>query len=328
MIFEKYYFNGYANNNRYLNNSKNYWDENKNPRVKNIILIEDINKILLSLINDNIIVMPDSTNINNVILELSSIYYNMVSNRRLWVYPDANWTFENIAITFINSYIYVLTDVVNNLLIKYYPYNIDNFKVNIDDINITSKKHLYNDYSNSLNNKIERGISNTNGSDKTETIDTDNSNIVNDVYLSPQDTGVKPTTQSSNIMNRNNPPQSSKNMGVPEVSPNVNNSFTTSTNVETLGSTNTSSNISNIENVSVNNIVNNDVKNDVNLGVKTDSDTNYNNNNSIDLTNILTRLFNNNKDMILNSIDEYMKPYYLKHRICKLYDFKGREIFD
>ena len=328
MIFEKYYFNGYANNNRYLNNSKNYWDENKNPRVKNVIIIEDINKILLSLINDNIIVMPDSTNINNVILELSSIYYNMVSNRRLWVYPDVNWTFENIAITFINSYIYILTDVVNNLLIKYYPYNIDNFKVNIDDINITSKKHLYNDYSNSLNNKIERGINNTNSSDKTEIIDTDNSNTVNDVYLSPQDSGVKPTSQSSNIMNRVNPPQSSKNMGVPEVSPNVNGSFTTSTNVEVLGSTNTSSNISNIENVSVNNIINNDVKNDVNLGVKTDSDTNYNNNNSIDLTNILTRLFNNNKDMILNSIDEYMSPYYLKHRICKLYNFKGSEIFD
>jgi len=89
-------------------------------------------------------------------------------------------------------------------------------------------------------NKISEENSGS-GSDTVNSRSTSNTTNVNDMFQSPQDQGVLPSRQSADLMNRTNDFQDPSNMGVEELSPNGNPAFTTVTQNNFEGNTDTNS---------------------------------------------------------------------------------------
>lgn len=338
--------------NRYVNDSNAFWREELHARIENL---PDIRTKVKSLVDEkitsNVWGFPvDEQSISNtreIFYGIVTDYFMFVAGRRVWVYTETSgyWTEEKIIDTISYAFIMALWDIGSNLLIENYPLVADDLRHRSGRTHSNDGRETYHDSLNKLNtsdkkytqqdntrNKIMEENSGT-GSDTTDGRTTSNTTNIQDNFLSPQDQGVTPSKQSDKVMNRNDF-QSPDNMGVEEVSPHGNPSFTTATtntfegDTSTVkeGRTSTSRDLHNRvdekDYVESNDTTESAVQGENNVGSKATNDTGHERQETLDMSGVLQSFYNIFKDTLLMEIDNRMIPYFLNMRIARFTDHR------
>lgn len=197
-IFERNYQR--VSTNRFVVDSPRFWRPEFNPRFKDIFTIHDFYYIL-NIVNNNLSFKFDNEFINI----LTQMFYNYFADYRFAVIPCKN---PNAKEQFLSDFYFILLDILGQLSFKQYPLDQDDFndvsnhaetakndstKIGTEENNKQSnKQQTSQDYTSDTDiyNNTSTNAQNTN-----ETID-QNSKSVSDVFMSPQNQGVKPTTKN------------------------------------------------------------------------------------------------------------------------------------
>lgn len=245
--------------NRYVSDYKAFWREELHARVDNLqpLISNFCEDIVRDKITNNIWGFPvdeqSVPNAEDVFLHIIDDYWEFVKGRRVWVYTETNgyWTEGKIINTISYAFIMALWDIGSQMLVDNYPLVEDDLRLRYGKTHSDDLRQTYHDSINKLDtgdkkythhinerNKIHESTD-TEASDTTNSRSTSNSTTVNDVFLSPQNQGVSPSSQSARVMNHGGGFESPENHGVAEVVPNGNPGFTTNTSNLIEGSTDT-----------------------------------------------------------------------------------------
>lgn len=346
--------------NRYVRDSNSYWREELHARVENLPKIKTIAKnVIDERITHNVWGFPvDEQSVSNtreVFYDIINDYLMFVAGRRVWSYTEANgyWTEDKISSTFAYALIAKLWDIGDQLLIENYPLVADdlrlrsgrtyskdereNFHNSINKLGTASKQYTQHD---NTRNKIIEGTD-VASSDTSNERSTSNVTNIEDTFLSPQNQGVKPSSQSANIMDRTDGFQTPDNMGVEEVTPHGNSGFTTATvntfsgdtSTNETGHTNTSktshSRVDERDFVEGNESTENSIDGENNIGAKVGNDTGHEREETLDVAGVLQSFYNLFKERLINELDNYMLPYYLNMKIARFTDHRiNRKEYD
>ena len=338
--------------NRYVNDSNSFWREELHARVENLPeMFEIISAIIAERIEDNVWGFPvDEQSEPNTLAVFNDItldYLKLIAGRRVWVYTETNgyWTEEKITEIFSYAFIGALWDIGSDLLISNYPLVADDLKLRSGKVNSSDERQTYHDSVNELStgdklnteeaNTRNKIIENNDGasSDTTNGRTTSNTPNIQDTFLSPQDQGVTPSSQSSKVMGRNDF-QSPDNMGVEEVSPHGNPSYTTSTTNNFAGDTSTVEEGRTATSKNAHNRA--DEKDEINsqaskessanaannVGGKATNETGIERNETLDIAGILKSFYDLFSEDLLMKIDNRMSPYFLNFKIARYTDHR------
>lgn len=346
--------------NRFVIDSNSYWKEELHPRVeylRNDISVKVDNKIQLNL-SQKVWGFPvdeqTTSNAFEVLGFFTEQYLDMVNNRRLWVYTetDGYWTEQKIAEAYSAGLIAHMWDIVQDLLIKYYPLVADDLRLRSGKTATSDKRETYHDSVSKVDtadktytqhdntrNKIAEQTDNS-GSDTTNSRSTNNATTINDVFLSPQNQGVKPSSQSNLVMNHGGGFESPENHGVAEVTPNGNAGFTTSTSNVFEGSTDTvaegrtstnktgHSRVDERDYLEGNATFETGTAGENNLGARTANDNEVERYETLDIVGVLKNFKDLYSDTLMLELDNRMLPYYLNMKISRFKDHRiGREYY-
>jgi hypothetical protein len=375
--------------NRYVTDINSFWREELHARVENIPNLQEfILQIISQRIQSNVWGFPvDEQSISNTQAVFNSLvldYFTFIQGRRVWVFTelDGYWTEDKIKTTFGSAFIMALWDIGSQLLIDNYPLVEDDLRHRTGRTSSADKRQNYHDSHNKLetgdnrenyhdsHNKLNTGdrkftkqdntrnkISEQNDGVSSQTIDgrtTSNTTNVQDVFNSPQDQGILPSSQSESIMNRDNEFQDPSNMGVEELTPNGNPNFTTMTQNSFEGSTDTNkegrqntskdfhnrtdendyigadetttSDIEGINNIGAKTGSNSNTQGINNIGAKVENDTLHLREEVLDISAVLQNFYDLFSERLLMEIDNRMLPYFLNMRIARFNDHRiGRK---
>lgn len=347
-------------NNRYVIDSNCYWCEELHPRIENLSgIIDKIKLIVNERINDNIWGFPvdeqSITNTQEVFYTIINDYFNLIKGRRTWVYTETEgyWTEEKIGDTIAYAFIIGLWDIGKNMLIENYPLvpddlrhrsgkthsydNRETYQDNTNKLNTASKQYTQQD---STRNKIMEENNGT-GTDTTDSRNTSNKTNINDSFLSPQDQGVTPSGHSADLMNRTEPFQTPDNMGVEELKPNGNPSFTTATNNQFEADTSTikegrastsrdtHNRVDEKEYVEGNDTQESAMQAENNVSAKAGNDTGHERQEVLDISGVLQGFYDIFKNQLLLKIDNRMLPFFLNMSIARFTDHRiGRGYYE
>lgn len=339
--------------NRYVTDSNSYWREELHARIENLPNITSEAKAIIDQrITDNVWGFPvDEQNVSNtkqVFYGVLNDYFQFVAGRRVWVYTETEgyWTEEKITTTIAYAFIMALWDIGEQLLIQNYPLVADDLRTRSGKTFSNDNRETYHDSINKLGtaskqftqhdntrNKIMENTD-TASSDTANERSTSNNTNIQDTFLSPQNQGVTPSSQSSKVMNRTGGFQTPDNMGVEEVSPHGNPSFTTATTNTFNGETNTNeegrtSTAKNTHNridekdyVEGNETAESEVQGENNVGAKVANDTGTEREETLNIADVLTTLYDISKDRLLMELDNRMLPFYLNMKIARFKDHR------
>ena len=186
-----------ATRNRYIVDSRSFWHEGLHPRVRDLDILG-----LEDRINSNVdsgfwlLPLPETSEFDFKLLlnAFTQDYINMVELRRLSRRPSDGLTIIDIDKEFTSYIIAIMWDIVNGLLLNFYPLEYDDFKVRTgktysnDDRETT---HNNNNYLNSEDSRNSKDFVNN----SLQSGDTRNSK---DYYNSDILTGDEVTTNSNN----------------------------------------------------------------------------------------------------------------------------------
>lgn len=339
--------------NRFVIDSNAYWKEELHARIEylpNIVSI--IERNIDQKITDNIWGFPvDEQSTNNskeVLYAILHDYFNFVAGRRVWVYTEVNgyWTEERITYTIAHAFILALWDIGSQLLIDNYPLVADDLRLRSGRTHSNDNRETYHDSLNKLNTADKKYTQHDNtrnkimeenvgvGSDTTDGRTTSNTTGIQDSYMSPQDQGVKPSSQSDSVMNRTGGFQTPDNMGVEEVSPNGDPKFTTATvnnfegDTSTIKEGRTSANrdlhnrVDERDRLEGNETVESAIQGDNNVGAKVGNDTGAEREETLDMSGVLQSFYNIFKDRLIMELDNRMLPYFLNMKIARFTDHR------
>lgn len=344
--------------NRYVTDSNSYWREELHPRIEN--LYETITEYCYSEVNlnitQNIWTFPvDEQSVSNakeIFYQIINDYFIFVSGRRTWVYTETEgyWTQERIATTIAYAFIMALWDIGKQFLIKYYPLVADDLRIRSGKTFSNDNRETYHDSLNKLNTTDKKYTQHDNtrnkiaeentgvGSDTTDGRTTSNTTNIQDSFLSPQDQGVLPSSQSEKVMSRVEGFQTPDNMGVEEVTPNGNPGFTTATTNTFEGDTSTvkegrtSTNrdmhnrVDERDYIEGNETAESASQGENNIGAKVGNDTGTEREETLDTSKALQDYYDLTKDRLLLEIDNRMLPFYLNMKIARFTDHRiGRK---
>ena len=347
-------------NNRYVTDSNSFWREELHARVEYLpAIVSKAQSIIDERISHNVWGFPvDEQSISNtqhVFYDVLTDYFNFVAGRRVWVYTetDGYWTEERISKTIAYAFITSLWDIGSNLLIDNYPLVADDLRLRGGKTFANDNRETYHDSLNKANtadkkytqhDNTRNKIMETNegsGSDTTNGRTTSNTTNIQDTFLSPQNQGVTPSSQSAKIMQRQQGFQTPDNMGVEEVSPHGNAAFTTATTNNFSGDTSTAEEGRTSTNKDLHNRVDERdylegnetaeslTQGENNVGAKVGNDTGTERNETLDTASVLQSFFNIFKERLLMEIDNRMLPYFLNMKIARFTDHRmGREYYD
>jgi len=348
--------------NRYVVDSNTLWSEELHPRIENLPILNIIIPLIEERIKLNIWNFPvdeqSIENTRNILYFFALDYFNFVAGRRTAKYTQTYgyWTEKKITYEIAQAFINILWDYVNNLLIDNYPLVSDDLRHRTGKNYSGDLRETHHDNTNKLNTASQKATTHQVDNEKSlinqDAItsnsiisrDTTNNVDINDTFLSPQDQGVKPSTQSTNVLGeeiitkdfeKKDNFQNPDNMGVKEIINNaINADFTTTTNVVNSANTSTSSNNtagttkSNQQNLIQGESVNANVQDSTikevnnNLGAKAQNNTFVERFEDLNMSSVLTEFYNLFKDRLMLEIDNRMLPYYLNMKINRFVDFR------
>lgn len=346
--------------NRYVTDSNSYWREELHARVENLPTIRTKAQALIDeRVAHNVWGFPvdeqSTSNTKEVFTDILNDYLGFVAGRRVWNYTETNgyWTEEKISDVFAHSLIIKLWDIGNEMLIDNYPLVADDLRLRSGKTHSNDARETYHDSVNKLGTASRQYTQHDNTRNKimehddTATSDTNNarstsnSTNIQDTFLSPQNQGVSPSSQSARVMNRTGGFQTPDNMGVEEVSPNGNPAFTTATNNTFNGETNTNEEGSTGTTKTLHNRVDerdflegnetaeSTIDGENNVGAKVGNDTGHERQEVLDIVGTLQSFYNLFKDRLLMELDNSMLPYYLNMKISRYKDHRiGRVEYD
>lgn len=186
--------------NRYVVDSPRFWRPEFHPRFKDIFTIDDFKEIIIKV--NNTLSFP----ITDEFIEDITLYlFNWFSGQRFVGIPDKNPLLPK---QFLSELYFVLLDTLSQFSLQSYQLGDDDFNVvtNKADTGKKDNTQLTTDELLETNTNIDTYLnSDTNSTfanqntNAVENIDEDNENNgkqVSDVFLSPQNQGVTPTTVS------------------------------------------------------------------------------------------------------------------------------------
>lgn len=345
--------------NRYVTDSNCFWREELHPRIDNLqpLISNKCEDVMKVRITDNIWGFPvdeqSTANAQDVFLRIIEDYFQFVKGRRTWVYTetDGYWTEENIVNTIAYAFVMGLWDIGKEMLIHNYPLVQDDLRYRSGRTHMGDERQTYHDSLNKVgtgsrqytehDNERNKIMENTDsaGSDTQNSRATNNTTTINDVFLSPQNQGVTPSKQSTNVMNHGGGFESPENHGVAEVTPNgQNGAFTTNTSNVIEGSTDTvadgrtstnrnaHSRVDENDYLEGNETFESDTGAENNVGAKTKNDSEHERQETLDVAGVLQSFYDIFKDRLLMEIDNRMLPYYLNMKIARFTDHRiGRK---
>lgn len=338
--------------NRYVTDSNAFWREELHPRIANLQpqinnLCEDI---IVEKITDNVWGFPvdeqSTSNTLDVFLHIINDYWAFVDGRRTWVYTetDGYWTEENIVRTLVYAFVMALWDIGKQMLVDNYPLVEDDLRHRSGITHSNDKRETYHDSASRLatgeekytereneRNKILESTDST-GSDTSNSRSTNNATTINDMYQSPQDQGVLPSKQSDRVMSHTPEFDRPEERGVAEVVPNGNPKFTTMTQNEFAGSTDTSAEgrtstsrdaharVDEKDNVNAHNVNTSELGAENNVGAKAENDTGIQRQETLDMSGVLQSFYDIFKDRLFMELDNRLLPYFLNMKISRFTD--------
>ena len=209
--------------NRFVVDSPRFWREELHPRFKDIFEVQDF-KGILQAVNGKV-----SFSLNDTFIDqLAQRFYHYFSGYRFAVIPGKN---PQSPEQFLADFYFTLLDYFNQFSFTNYPLDEDDFNV-VGNEAFTGKKDNTKLHTDEHNNSGNRNTTTVDFSEHGEMQNTNNSTVenadeqgetnaveVNDVFLSPQNQGVSPTTANT------------KHQGVDGVTPPGGAGFTTNTQV-------------------------------------------------------------------------------------------------
>lgn len=339
--------------NRYVTDSNSFWREELHARVENL---PDIKVIAQAVIDERIqhnvwgfpVDEQTTSNTKEVFYDILNDYLMFVAGRRVWSYTETNgyWTEEKISSTIAYALVMKLWDIGNEMLIDNYPLVADDLRMRSGKTHSNDARETYHDSVNRLGtaskqytqhdntrNKILEGTD-VAGSNTNNERSTSNTTNIEDTFLSPQNQGVTPSSQSAKIMNRTDGFQTPDNMGVEEVTPHGNPGFTTATvntfNGDTStvenGQTNTSktahSRVDERDFLEGNETAESTIDGENNVGAKVGNDTGTERQEVLDIVGTLQSFYDLFKDRLLMELDNSMLPYFLNMKISRFTDHR------
>lgn len=339
--------------NRYVTDSNSYWREELHARVENLPAIKTIAKSVVDQkITDNIWGFPvdeqSTSNTKEVFYHLIDDYLAFVAGRRVWNYTETQgyWTEERISSTIAYAMIMKLWDLGNEILIDNYPLVADDLRLRSGRTHINDARETYHDSVNKLGTASRQFTQHDNtrnkimehtavaASDTNNERTTSNTTNIEDTFLSPQNQGVTPSSQSAKVMNRTDGFQTPDNMGVEEVTPHGNPGFTTATvntfNGDTStaesGQTHTSgeghNRVDERDYLEGNETAESTIDGENNVGAKAMNDSGKVREETLDTSGVLQSFYNLFKDRLLMELDNLMLPYFLNMKISRFTDHR------
>lgn len=372
--------------NRYVTDSNSYWREELHPRIENLqpILSNYCEDMVRDRIQTNIWGFPvdeqSVANAEDVFIAIIDDYFEFVKGRRTWAYTETQgyWTEAKITNTIAYAFIMALWDIGRNMLITNYPLVEDDLRLRYGKTHSDDERQTYHDSLNHVQTNDERDTQHESksklntgderltdhdntrnkiheatdsaGSSTANSRSTNNTTTVVDVFLSPQNQGVTPSSQSANVMNHGGGFERPENHGVAEVTPNGNPGFTTNTSNTFEGSTDTNAEGTTVTNreghsrvderdyvrgrgtttsetEGQNNVTAN-AKNasekgaENNVGAKARNETGHERQETLDIADVLQNFYNLFKDHLMLAIDNRMLPYFLNMKISRFTDHR------
>lgn len=340
--------------NRYVTDSNSYWREELHARVEYLqpMLNNICEDMVIQKVTNNVWGFPvdeqSVSNTHDVFLNIINDYFSFVAGRRVWVYTetDGYWTEEKITNTIAMAFIMGLWDIGKDMLIENYPLVADDLRLrsgrthsnderetkhdSINKLGTASKQYTQHDNTRNKIMQEDIGI----GSDTTDSRNTSNTTNIQDSFMSPQDQGVKPSSQSDTVMNRTGGFQTPDNMGVEEVKPNGNPLFTTATVNNFEGDTSTIKEGRTSANRDMHNRVDEKdylegnmteesaIDGENNVGARAKNDTGHEREETLDISGVLQNFYNIFKERLFMELDNRMLPYYLNMSIARFKDHR------
>lgn len=339
--------------NRFVIDSNAYWKEELHARVEYLTdIVPKIKEIIDQKITDNIWGFPvdeqSTSNSKEVLYSLVTDYFYFVAGRRVWAYTETQgyWTEEKISETIAYAFVMALWDIGKQLLVNNYPLVADDLRLRSgkthsnderetkhDNLNkVGTGSEQYTQHDNTRNKIIEEnaGV----GSDTTDGRTTSNTTEIQDTFLSPQDQGVLPSSQSDKIMNRTSGFQTPDNMGVEEVKPNGDAKFTTATTNNFGGDTSTvkegrtstskdtHTRVDERDFLEGNETFASDTVAENNVGGRAKNDTGVAREEVLDMSGVLQSFFDLFKERLIMELDNRMLPYFLNMKIARFTDHR------
>lgn len=357
-VMRRNYYRKRTTDNRYVTDSKTIWREELHPRITYLQphinnLCEDI---ILDKITDNVWGFPvdeqSTSNTMDIFLHIINDYWEFVEGRRTWVYTetDGYWNEDNIVRTLVYAFVMALWDIGSQMLVDNYPLVEDDLRLRSGRTHSNDERKTYQDNRKKLatsdekltereneRNKILETTDST-GSTTSNSRSTSNTTTISDMYQSPQDQGVLPSKQSDRVMSHTPTFDKPDERGVAEVVPNGDPKFTTATNNEFYGGTDTSAEggtstsrdaharADERDNINARNINTSEAGAEEDVGAHAINDTGIERQETLDISGVLQSFYDLFKDRLMMELDNRMLPYFLNMRISRFTDHKiGRK---